>query len=593
MQAASAGPWPPPGALVDRSGAGGEVPDPLAAGALASAPWTAWSCALCQVWRLDPALAQALPRLGGDGPLPAPGVAWALAREDAATVLEAAVRARGDEGPAALAFGLPAARAGLPLAATWLAAASRAVALHEARLALWLDPQDRALQEAHPSPLLRVWLEDPEVGPLLRLALAGRRQAAPRRHELLHLLASPAARAAEQQAWSAALAEVETADPPAPLARWVQGLRQGAAWLDSAAAFRALANTIRPRTRPPDGPALDRVEQAAATFLLRPGGLESTWEHQRWGVGDHTGPLYNRYFPEGVVEQALVEAGVDRRPAIGALLRRLPDELRWYRRPGDAAEGGEGATWKGIPPDADSLGLALQLAAIAPVLPAGRAEGWLRYLWASLPPDRRLPTWFYRAPDGGPSIQGPAWQFASDDCTTVRLTCMTGLLECGLPGTRSLVRDNLAFTLPRFGGDAPAGDFFYTQATAELYLLRFAARWVARLPGEAATAEVVATARAVAERQARAQELDGGWGSPHETGLRLEGLARWHAVPAALARGLRFLEEAQRPDGSWPSAPFYLMPGKSLHHVEYLASTEVTTALCLRAVHLARRGILT
>lgn len=597
MPSAPAGPWPTPGALVDPIGAGAGGLPPSDAGSSRLAPWAGWAGALCQVWRVDPTLAEALPRLHAQGPLPAQGVAWALARPDAAAVLAAAVQARGAAGPAALAFGLPATLAGAPLQDETLVAVSQAVALHQARLDLWLDPQDQALQALEPSPLWQAWLADASVEPALRLALAGRRQAAPRRHELLHLLATPTARAVERAAWTAALLALSDdhlpAPLPGPLDGWREGLRAAGCWLDSAASFRALATSVRPRSQPPTGAELDRVEEAAAAFLLRPGGLRSTWEVQRWGVGEHEGPLYNRYFTEGVVEQALHESGRDRRAAITALLRELPAQLRWYRRCADPGEGGQGATWRGIPPDADSLGLALQLGALAPGLAEDRATGWLGWLWASLPADRRLPTWFYTAPGGGSSIEGPPWEFASDDCTTVRLTCMTGLLASGLPGTLALVEDNLDFTLPRFAPGAPVGDFFYTAATAELYLLRFAARWTAARPQSPRTPQVQEVAASLAGRLAQAQEPDGGWGSPHQTALRLEGLARWEGDPAALARGLRFLAEHQRPDGSWAASPFYLMPGKSLHHVDHLSSTEVTTALCLRAVHQARQGTRT
>ena len=582
------GPWPTlgPNTARERTDADGSAP-PLGVGALWDPPWAAWCVALCEEWQVSTAGARSVDVLDVVGPLPASGVAWALSLPDGATVLAAAAQARGPAGPAALAFGLPAALAGHPLDPDGLAAASRVISLHRARLQIWLDADDGALRNLLPSPLLDAWLADPTVGPALRLSLAGRRQAITRRHELLTLLAAPPARAVEARAWRDALSALDGADLPAPLGGWVSQWHRAGAWVDSAATFRGLATAIAPRTTPPDAAALDRAERAAAAFILREGGLASTWERQHWGVGEHDGPLVSRWFPEGLVLQALHEAGMDQGARISSLLAELPVELRWYA-PEDAAPG---QVWRGIPPDADSLGLMLQLASACPGLPPDRAPGWWAWLQASLPRDRRIPTWFYTAPGGGSSIEGPAWQFASNDCTTARLTCMTGLLVSDLPGALDLVRDNLPFVMPCFQRPGQTGDFFYSEVTCELAWLRFARRWCDRLPDDPLTGRITDLCRTMADRHTLAQRLDGGWGSPLDSAQRLEGLALWGGAALALRRGLRFLDEHQRPDGAWPPEPYYLMPGKSLHHVEHHASYEVSAALCLRALCAARRAL--
>lgn len=551
----------------------------LGGGTRLSAPWGEWSVALAMALGLTRPERFAL--LGET----------AVGNGAEAQSLLAAIRlARGPAGPTALAIGLPLALFGLSPAPASLIDLNRLITLHEARVRLALDPDEGDLKGVRANAWLDALSADPEVA----LARAGTPRSLPRRMEVLATLTRPGSLAKGQALWRGAREATHAWPWPSALRSFLDQLDQCANYVEAALRFRGLAASIAPRTTPPDTEERRRCRQAAADFLQRPGALANTWEVQAWGVGEHPGPLVSPWFPPGLVLQALHEAGFDQTGPITALLANLPQELRWYAhldRNDPAAAGRSGEVWRGIPPDSDSLGLMLQLQALVPALPPGRAEGWMRYLWASLPADHRIPTWFYVAPGGGSSIEGPAWQYASNDCTSSRLTCLLGLLGSGLPGADGLVKDNLALLLPAFLEPGRSGDFFYDEATADLGLLRLARAWIRHHPLDPFSELVRTSALSLTHRLLATQGHDGGWGSTHGTAARLAGIALWEGDDDALRRATRWLAEAQRPDGSWPAEPLYLMPGKSLHEIAYHSSFELTTALCLRALHSAELAL--
>lgn len=368
----------------------------------------------------------------------------------------------------------------------------------------------------------------------------------------------------------------------------MEALAAGAAHLDGVRSFKALVLSARPGASPPDARELQRSRDAAHAFLTRPGALRATWELQRWGVAEHTEPLGSRWFQEGLVLQCLHEAGLDQGARIQALLAELPHELRWYAPlDPDGRPTLERGFWHGIPPDSDSLGLVLQLAATAGGLDPDRAQAWIAYLVASLEPDGRIPTWFYTAPDGGPSIEGPQWEYASNDCATARVTVLTGLLRYPDGGPEPALRERILTDNARIVDQSfrsGAGDFYYSAAFSELCFVRLVQAWRTLRPGDPLARQLEGTAATLVDAMLDSQAGDGGWGDPLATACRLEALARWGRGGNAQQRARRYLVERQRPDGAWPPAPFYLMPGKTLAHIQYHSGFEYTTALSLRAL---------
>jgi hypothetical protein len=317
-------------------------------------------------------------------------------------------------------------------------------------------------------------------------------------------------------------------------------------------------------------PASARDALGAALEALRStADWPGSWEVRR-GFAHEPGTLVGSWFIRGFILRALDTIG----EPVGAAIRDLLDEgdpsgLRWY------------GAWRGIPPDADSLGLALDLATRVDGYPRERIDGWLEPLLASLPESGLTPTWLTLCP-GGPTYDGRI-TYQGNDCTAVRLALTLGLL-CSDPARfADLVEVNLGSAIESCGPEGISGAFFYDAATTDTLFLRVADVATATIPTRAIRQGLARARDAVIARIRARQRLDGGWGTPQRTALRLSGLSLsgWH--PADAARALRTLDETQRPDGTWAPEPFYLMPGKR-DAAAWHQGPELTTAICAVAI---------
>jgi hypothetical protein len=68
-----------------------------------------------------------------------------------------------------------------------------------------------------------------------------------------------------------------------------------------------------------------------------------------------------------------------------------------------------------------------------------------------------------------------------------------------------------------------------------------------------------------------AQEADGGWGDPAVSALCVRALTCSHGQGLSVNRGLNYLAELQKPQGTWPSVPLRRMPADSHASVFILA----------------------
>ncbi len=291
-----------------------------------------------------------------------------------------------------------------------------------------LPPMDAA-ELPERAPLWRAAFQDRDLRRDLLRALAGRPDEETRLLELKALLARPAARAHLGATFRAYLddARAGLADPA--LAALTDELLDGleACWrfVDGQAAFLALALPLRAWR----GWSLEVLEEdagVAAEYLALDPLFRRTWEHQRWGLAGDPAPLVGHHYVRGFLLQTLHEAGEDRTEGVRALLNELPAApLRYY-------EAG-GRPWRRLPPDADSLGLFLQLAA-AFGAPEHKVRVWLAPLRPSLR-DGVIPTWLYQGPDG-PNTDEPRWAWGGDDCRT-RRRCSIGprIPACAPPTT--------------------------------------------------------------------------------------------------------------------------------------------------------------
>lgn len=350
----------------------------------------------------------------------------------------------------------------------------------------------------------------------------------PDRARIRRWLDSPAGRAAEH----AARARLQAAASPddQSLAQLFAGINAGHDHLDGVQRFGALLASTVPD--PPDDFSADA--EAGAAWLLEPGRIESVSETQRWPPSGSR-PLREHRWLAAHLRLLLHLGGVDQREPLGALFDALPEEPpRWY----------EG--WRGIPPDADSLGLWLRMAGELGRREDPRLASWLAPLQA-LPAHCPPGTWLL--PEGEP----PAWGGAR--CGGVQAALALGLLAARPEGWSDRVQVIL---------DNPDPAWHYPEAVARAWLAE-AALAAGRTPALPAI-EVGHGADALALAVAVPVLIDGG-------------------APAPTVRaGLRALARLQRPDGSWPASPYFLVPGKPPRRADRFLSTEVTTAACVRAM---------
>lgn len=358
------------------------------------------------------------------------------------------------------------------------------------------------------------------------------------------------------------------------VAQILDGLERAFAWLRSYAAFWGLGR----RTLEPSPAARDLVAclDLARRFLLETADWPGSWEVRRCGLAGSEETLVGSWFHRGFVLRALARMGEPCSSRIGALLAEGdPAGLRWF------------GAFRGIPPDADSLGLALELASLDDVVvDPGRVEGWLGPLVASLDEAGLPRTWFVRGPDG-PTQDEPAHLYLGDECTAVRLALARGLLLYAAGRFGDLAERTVDAVLASAGPEGLGGVFFYSAAYAEDLLARLGEAAEERRPGSALASALRAAVEVARAGAAAAQRLDGGWGGPQETAWRLSLLARAGTDAEDLLRAVGFLVETQRPDGSWAAEPFYVMPGVGRAPAWHLGPA-MTTAVCAEALATAR-----
>lgn len=485
---------------------------------------------------------------------------------------------------AVLAPGLLGGLAAAPLVALGEALAE-AASLYAAEVCLWRDPRGGDLARRPLSPALAPVLGDPQLAPQLLDALAGDPSIPSNLAAIQRILSSDGGVAALYARWevlitTAAQALAAPGLPPAmaeAVAPILEGLGARMGALRAEMIFRGAAlEAVPPRASA--GAALRQALADAADALWADETFAEAWEVQRRGVGSFSGPLVGQRFPRALILSQLLP---DPRAVSGAsaLLRGSPPVLRYYD------------DFDAIPPDADSLGVMLGLAASTPDPPRARIEGWLAMLAASAPRGQPAPTWLTQGP-AGPTSSHPQVRWGGDACAAVRLALVCGLLAWDGPGHRDAVDANLRAALPVDSGGAPRlGDCFHYRRDFALHLL-FAAREALQSAGWAG--DGAAAVEQVAAREARdliaSQRLDGGWGDVQASALILGGLARGWAEAGILRRGARFVVARQRGDGAWDAEPLWITFGGRGATVRH-RSRLLTTALVVGALRRAERAL--
>ena len=379
-----------------------------------------------------------------------------------------------------------------------------------------------------------------------------------------------------------ALADEATAPWEAIHPAIAQAWRRGWSRCRSAAKMTAWLTAARggePACLP--SPAARSVERAAAIAWIEADPLHRrSWEHQRWGLAGSPSPKLGRDYVSMVILRALVEAGVEGAASrLAHLVAGLPSgPLRYY---GD---------WDGIPPDCDSLGLALLCAQQTGAATAQQRAAWLAPLRPSLGPGCSLPVWLELGPDG-PTCPEPRWRFGGGACGASRAMALRGLLADD-PVTHGDVLDaNLAAVVCGVAHGGAHAPFYYRPPTAARIVGDLVAEVTRDRPQTRGLSTAVTAVEALRDRARREQGPDGGWGSPLATAERLRLLSGGSGGRLAAERGLRYLSERQQPDGSWASEPLFLTLGKPPFPTHAHGGTELTTAVCLVGFDAAARTL--
>lgn len=485
-------------------------------------------------------------------------------------------------------------------------AVAGAIGILDGLVRMWLDPGSHDLRGAVLTPLVGAWLAEPSLRARLLTIYAGERESPVRRFAIHDLVASEPFRAcvAQQASRSLALARAalvggrpEDESPHGRLAAagadFLGVIEERFRFFDTLMSFRALlkgtagvepgsissgmaAETPRESAPEPERAPLrdaDADLAMAVAFLSEGAPWSGSWEVQRAGIfGSKERPV-GQWFIRGMILQALLEMGHDARAEVAALLAEIPaGELRYF------------GAWREIPPDADDLGLMLQLASTTGAAP-GRAETWIAVMLANVGDDGVVPTWFQRDPAGRPTTRAAA-AWGGDDCSAVRLNLLAGLLSFDAGRFAGLIQKNTQRVLERSRGGDIEGVFYYDDSFTALAFLRFARLHREKAIDQSLAGAIGSAEAAIRARAASSQRLDGGWGSPQRTALCLEGATTAAPHPLLLARAMRYLGDHQLVDGSWPAEPIYRTPmkrGRVGHH----QGREITTALCSRALSAA------
>lgn len=437
---------------------------------------------------------------------------------------------------------------------SWAPAMAELVALQAVALGPTEGPGPLASQRA----FARALADSP-----VALATAGRVLGRPRIVELRAALGGKAGQAWLAHRWSARLSGL-------PDGGLRDALDRGHAFACGALRFTALAALglpASPWSNGARGPCRDAIAHALG-FLADHPGVPGSWDAQRWGLAPDPTPLLSRTYAHATVLLARAEADD---PAATDQLRRLLGDLP----DGPARYFG---SWDGIPPDSDSLGLLLLAAQAVGGVPAARVRSWTRPLAASADPDGTIPTWL----DDGGAAPSERWEWMGRGCTASRTMLLLGLLAEG--EDHGVDVDRNVESIVSAWESGRSGSHFYREDWALVLLLRLRHRLTAAGRGARVLPRLDAILAHAAQDAAATQHRDGGWGDPLRSANLLRVLAWRSSASVAVARGIRYLCEAQRPNGSWPSAPYFLTIGKPPYRDHWHGGVELTTALCLSAL---------
>lgn len=323
---------------------------------------------------------------------------------------------------------------------------------------------------------------------------------------------------------------------------------------------------------------LDRSIAMAVEALVDDPELRESWDVQRWG-GFFETPCKARLFPMGLCALALSAASVDIR-------QRVRDVLAFRRVDGFAYF----EDFPKIPPDADDLGLALQLAASLPPDPklAQSLEWPVELFVRNVGADGSIPVWLER--DLREAISGDAPRWLGSRCLAAAANAVVGLVEANIRLAPQFLDRVVGWLFSTWQAEGMRAVFFYGLPYTRFILLRLAEIVAPKLEIDSVKNVTTLVRDDLRAAIMAARRDDGSIGGILASACHLAGMTcgrdqRFDPWPT-----LSYLMTRQRPDGFWPSEPLYLTLGKD-NTVAAHEARSLTTALCLYALARARKNL--
>jgi hypothetical protein len=276
---------------------------------------------------------------------------------------------------------------------------------------------------------------------------------------------------------------------------------------------------------------------------------------------------------------ALDEASVDQGARIATLIPLCSvDGFRYF----------EG--FAGIAPDADDLGLALQLVA--------RTADPSRYLETLAWPievallntsdDGEIPVWFDRHLREPMSPDAPRWR--GSRCLAVAANALIGLLEARVDLPMEYVDRVIAWLTSTWRRERMRAVFFYGLSYTQFVLVRLAGVAEGKTSDPLIYEQLQMLATDIEHSIIASVRPDGSIGSILDTACSLAALAHGKTSSFDPWPTVAFLASVQEHDGFWPAEPLYPTPGKDYAPGAHSAKA-ITTAMCLYALTRIRRRL--
>lgn len=322
---------------------------------------------------------------------------------------------------------------------------------------------------------------------------------------------------------------------------------------------------------------LDRAITLAVEALCADPELREAWEIQRWG-GPFPRACVGRFFPVGLCTLALTEASVDTAVRIEQLMSlQCVDGFRYFDE------------FPGIAPDADDLGLALQLAARSPRRVAHLENlAWpVEVLVGNTLPDGEIPVWLEQHLREPRPPEAPVWR--GSRCLAVATNAVIGLLEARVALPTGYIERAIDWIARTWKADGMRAVFFYSLPYVRFVMARLRDVACARMDAPEFMESVNDMVEEMEDAILSSKDL-GTRGSVLETACNLAALAcggrrtfePWPLVTHLVSR--------QEHDGLWPSEPLYPTPGKDYASGSH-GSRSISAGLCLYALARTRRRL--